>query len=470
MEIENKLKKANLKIKDLLKIIEEIKNKNKLLYIDKINSFNYTPIKNHFLNLKSQNINIKKNDNYHQFYKYKMNTIHSQKPFFKKSKSSSEFVNTTSENEHYSYSSFDNYKNMNLYFRKVTTFIEDTKIPKSKPISLNKFPLKINKNNILNAKITKKENYNIHLNKDIKIKEKMIYTLYLNEDDLKIVLFDPDTKKFSIQKLKDIDNFKKNIQNNNGNIFLFNEGFLYVITGTGYNIFYQINPHTKEIKKLCELKYNHSNGNLIYYDQRIFCLSGDFNKKVECYIEHKNLWIEIPEMLKERSNFSTCIIKEQYLFSFFGYNYKSKEYLNSIEFIDLLCENAKWKYLYYDNTSNISLYLIRSLAINYDDKKIILFGGYDGKNNKANNLFYQINLKKNFNEDNYDISDDNLSNIIKLGKGLEFNDKNKIYLLDLGYNKYYGENNNMIYITFDRELNAHVININTFSHEIFNFH
>ena len=175
-------------------------------------------------------------------------------------------------------------------------------------------------------------------------------------------------------------------------------------------------------------------------------------------------------MLKERSNFSTSIIKEQYLFAFFGYNNKNKEYLNSIEFIDLLCENAKWKYLYYDNTNNISLFFIRNLAINYDDKKIILFGGYDGKNNKGNNLFYQINLKKNFNEENYDISDDNLTNIIKLDKGMEFNDKNKYYLLDLGYNKYYGDNNNWIYITFDRELNAHIININTLSHEIFNFH
>ena len=160
---------------------------------------------------------------------------------------------------------------------------------------------------------------------------------------------------------------------------------------------------------------------------------------------------------------------KRYLFVLFGYNNINKKYLNGIEFIDLLCENSKWKYLYYENSSDTSLYLTRSLVMNYDDKKIIIFGGYDGKNNSRNNLFYQINLKKNFDEERYDISDDNLSNIIKIGKGLEFNDKNKFYFFDFGYNKYFGDNNNWIYISFDSEFNVHIININTFSHEIINY-
>ena len=477
LELENQLKTANLKVKDLIKIIEDINNKNKILYIDKINSFNYIEIKNHFIKLSnSRNINIKKNNNYN-----KLNNNLEKNPNLKKSKSYSEFINTSSDNEHHSYTSFDNYKNMNIYFRKITTFIDDKKIKKIKPNSLRKFPLKYKKI-LFNKKSIKKESLknNITINKNLKINEKMIYTLYCSTDEFNILLFDPDSKKFSIQKFKDIDNFKENFQKNlkinnnstqynNGNIFLYNEGFLYVITGKDYNIFYKFNPYKKEINKLCKLKYNHSNGNLIYYDQRIFCLSGDFNKKVECYIEQKNEWIEIPELLTERSNFSTCIIKEQYLFVLFGYNNINKKYLNSIEFIDLLCENSKWKYLYYENSSDTSLYLTRSLVMNYDDKKIIIFGGYDGKNNSRNNLFYQINLKKNFDEERYDISDDNLSNIIKIGKGLEFNNKNKFYFFDFGYNKYFGDNNNWIYISFDSEFNIHIININTFSHEIINY-
>jgi len=364
---------------------------------------------------------------------------------------------------------------MNIYFRKITTTVNDQKIHKNKPVSLSKNPIRYNKNFILNKinikKQSSKNNNCIGSSKfinDIKITEKLIYSLYPSKDNLNILYFEPDIKKFSIGKILNADNIEENFTNyteknrsmydvrrTSGNIFLYNEGYLYIVTGKDSNMFYKYDPYKKEIIKLCKLKYNHSNGNLIYYDQRIFCLSGDFNKKVECYIESKNKWIDIPELLTERSNFSSCIINEQYLFVLFGYNNINKQYLNSIEFIDLLYEN-------------ISLFLIGALALNYDDKKIIIFGGYDGKNKKGNSSFYQINLKKNFDdEENYDIRDDKLSNIDYINHGLENNSGNKIYFLDKGYNKYYESNSNLFYTFFDSEFHAHLININTFSHEIY---
>ena len=202
-----------------------------------------------------------------------------------------------------------------------------------------------------------------------------------------------------------------------------------------------------------------------------------FAKKVECYIESKDEWIEIPEMIIERSNFSTCIIKEQYLFALFGYNNINKQYLNSIEFIDLLCENAQWKCLYYENINNSSLLLAGALSINNT------FGGYDGNEKKYNKYFYQINLKKNFDEENYDISDEKLSEIIRIENSKNYNNldidnnqdlsgnkmKNIDFCFNMGYNRYYGENENLIYIAFDKEFNAHMINAESFSHEIFNF-
>ena len=494
IELENELNIANSKIKEFLKLIEELKKKKKedSLYIDKINSFNFIKIKNHFIKINKPILNTLniKNKKIQNLNKDKPDLNYQNGSIIAKSKSSSKYLNTTSENDHYSYSSFDNYKNLNLYFRKITTFEDEQKLNKSKPTSLTKRTIKYNKNILLNKKNIKKEiiinNKNNNSLEDININEKIIYTIYLSSKDnnLKIIFFDPESKKFSFQKFMDKNNFEENYKNNiyknynnmnkseNSNIFLFNDGYLYVITGQNFDIFYKLDPYKKEIIKLCTLNYNHSNGNLVYYDQRIFCLSGDFNKKVECYIESKNEWIVIPEMLTERSNFTTCIIKEQYLFSLFGYNNINKQYLNSIEFIDLLCENAEWKYLYYENEngSNNSLYLTGALGMNFDDKRIIIFGGYDGKNKKENYSFYQINLKKNF-EENYEICEDKLSNIVKIGNSSDpkTNDINKLYYFEYGYNKYYEENNNFIYNAFDIGFNSHLININTFSHEIFNF-
>ena len=492
-EFEEQLKMANLKIKDLSKIIEDIKNKNKnnLLYIDKITSFNYITIQNHFIKLNKTNFNIN-NNNKNKKQKVNNNNeiiIHfPDRTILGRSNNSSKYNNTTSENEHHSYTSFDNYKNMNIYFRKITTTVNDQKIHKNRQSSLKKNPnQKLLLHEIDLKSDSSKENININGNSftnNLQITEKTIYTIYPSKENINILSFDPDIKKFTSQKIKENDNFIENfnknmeisknmdeIKSNRGNIFLYNEGYLYIVTGKEYNLFYKYDPYKKEVINLCKLKYKHSNGNLIYYDQRIFCLSGDFNKKVECYIESKNEWIDIPEMIISRSHFSSCIIKEQYLFSLFGYNKSNKQYLNSIEFIDLLYENAKWNYLYYDNCKNISLFLVGALAVNYDDKKIIIFGGYNGINKKYNTQMYQINLKKNFDVDeNYDITDDNLSKIDYLKKGLDNNDKNnenKNYIFEKGYNKFY-DNNNIIYTFFDSEFHVHTININTLSHEMYN--
>ena len=497
IDLESELNEANSKLENLTKIIEKLKNKNKLLYIDKIDSFNYITIQNHIikLNNRSLNINIKKNK------KQNINNDELIIHFPKRSslgKSPKKYVNSFTENEQFSYSSFDNYKNMNIYFRKITTTVNDQKIHRTKPVSLSKNSIRYNKNILLsklnikkeesnnNKYIKNKNNNNTNLVKDMKMNEKIIYTIYSSKDNINMLFFDPETKKFSFQNFIDKVNFKidflnnlkttnknniniSDIKCNDGNIFLYNEGYLYAVVGNNYDIFYKIDSYNKEIYKLSKLKYNHSNGYLIFYDQRIFCMSGDYNKKIECYIEQKNQWIDIPEMLTERSNFSCCIIKEQYLFALFGYNSISKQYLNSIEYIDLLCENSKWRYLYYENRNNLSMFLIGAFGINYNDKSIIIFGGYNGQTRKGNNSYCQINLKKNFDEENYEVSDENLSNITKINQDDKINNINKFYFSTYGFNKFYDENNNILLTFFDDEFHSHIINLNSFSHEIYSF-
>jgi hypothetical protein len=81
----------------------------------------------------------------------------------------------------------------------------------------------------------------------------------------------------------------------------------------------------------------------------------------------------------------------------------------------------------------------------------------------------KINLKKNFDEENYEVNDENLSNITKLNLEAKINDNNKFYFSSNGFNKFYDENNNILLSFFDDEFHSHIINLNSYSHEIYSF-
>lgn len=217
---------ANLKIKEFSKIMVETKNKNQILSIDKIASFNYINIQNHIIKLNNRNLNISINNNKK---KPKLNNDDLFLEFSKRSsigKSPSKYINTTSENE-FSYSSFDNYKNMNIYFRKITTTVNDQKIFRTKAASLSKNSIKNNQNILSNKLNIKKEiiNNNLEINsissikannsnliKDMKINEKIIYAIYPSKDDISLLLFDPEIKSFRFKNLWIIPTLKKTIK------------------------------------------------------------------------------------------------------------------------------------------------------------------------------------------------------------------------------------------------------------------
>ena len=43
-----------------------------------------------------------------------------------------------------------------------------------------------------------------------------------------------------------------------------------------------------------DLKYNHSNGGIISFNEEIIILSGNYNKKVEVFSESNNIYFELP--------------------------------------------------------------------------------------------------------------------------------------------------------------------------------
>ena len=316
-----------------------------------------------------------------------------------------------------------------------------------------------------------------------------IYTYNKNRNiKISAICFDPENCSF---KTKSIDNiyFKKNFNesinktnNSNKSIYLIKKDDFFIVTGGNCNKFYKYIFKENKLEQKFDLKYNHSNGGLISYNEQIICLSGNFNKKVEVFSENDNIWSELPEMQIERSYFSTCIIKNRFLFVFFGYNYPNRKYLDTIEFFDILnynintteqnCQKEKssvyWRYLKYNyfnsSPSFNNINLIGALAINYNDEKIILFGGKNCLNKENNNGYYQFIL----NENDFDENDVNsyIEKVIVKDMNNYFFSFDYKYLEDLNRNNIMKEH---AFVAFDNSYNIHLLKLSTMNHEIYHF-
>ena len=324
---------------------------------------------------------------------------------------------------------------------------------------------------------------------------KCIYSLYYTINpynknkniNISSICFDPEDTSFKTKKIIDI-NFNKNFygainraNNANKSIYLIKKEDFFIVTGINCNKFYEYSFKNNKIEQKCDLKYNHSNGGMISYNGQIICLSGNYNKKVEVFFESNNTWIDLPEMQIERSFFSSCIIKNRYIFIFFGYNYGNNKYLDSIEFFDILkfnlniinqnsqkVNNIYWRYLNYNyfnsNLSDININLIGAIAINYSNEKIILLGGRNCLNKEKNNGYYQFIFDEN------DLDGNEVNSYferiqVKNLKNCFFNFDYK-YLEDLKRNNIMNEQS---FVAFDNNYNVHLIKLSTMNQEIFHF-
>ena len=319
--------------------------------------------------------------------------------------------------------------------------------------------------------VTKDNEYKLSNFNKSNVSDKCIYAISSLTKSKSILCFDFQDKTFSYRDYADFGDFQENYlssfenlneNSKNNSIFLVIKYNFYIVTGENCDMLYVYNSLKRTIYKLCSLKNNHSNGALINYSDEILCISGNFNKKVELYNQSKNEWTNLPELKTERSNFATCIIKNKYLFCLFGYNLPTKQYLNTIEYLDIEnYKNSSWKYLKYKNENLLSLYITGGLGINYNDEKIIIAGGDNGMENKPNEYFYQIILSENFEKDKE-------TYVEKTNRKLKDIYKNKCYLFNKGYNIIL-YNNNLFYMAFDDKLRAHLFQTNNMAHDIFNF-
>ena len=347
-------------------------------------------------------------------------------------------------------------------------------------------------------------NYNIYRNTYSNIDKitnnsKYIFSIYSSHNkNLKngILCFDAEMKTFKIKKI--IDNiscnfnkhFFESINDNNktnNSIYLINDNNYYIVTGCNCNKFYEYNFDTNRMRQYSDLNYDHSNGAMISYCNKIICLSGDLTKKVEIYSEEDDTWLELPDMQVERNYFSACIIKNRYLFAFFGYNVPTKTYLNTIEYFDIVNYNINvmnmritnnindsvyWKNLEYNyfncrpSLNNINL--VGAISINYKNEKIIFLGGKNGLYDDNEEGYYQLIL------DDTNMKEEYLNGYIEKIKTKEISNFNNYYYFKFSY-KYIEELNQdnilkePVFVAFDNNYFVHLVKLSTMNHEIYNF-
>ena len=315
------------------------------------------------------------------------------------------------------------------------------------------------------------------IKRNIAMSPKTVFTIYNSYEKPIILAFDIENKTFSFQDYSDFGDFEENYKlslsnndsnnfnKNKGNLFITIDTNLYIVTGKNYDMLYMFDSIKKTMIKLCNLQNNHSNGNLLNYEENIICLSGDFNKKVEIYSIKKNEWNNLPEMLIERSNSASCIINNKnnkYILNVFGFNSPTKEYLNTIEYLDVNKNDSYWKYLYYNNPNLILLNISNLFCINYEDHKIIIIGGHNENEKKNNDKFIQMVFDvNNFGSNAFvEISERKLKDI----------DYNKKYCFYNGCKNFFNEDKNEIfYEVFDNEYNCHLFQRSNLAHDVFYF-
>jgi hypothetical protein len=326
-----------------------------------------------------------------------------------------------------------------------------------------------------------KNYYKSKLSMNIEISTKTIFTIYNISNKIYILCFDFLNKKFSLRDFADFGKFEENyklslnlkngkININKGNLFLSKGPYLYIITGKNYDILFAYDSIKNSMNKLCNLQNNHSNGTFIDFNtDSLLCISGDYNKKVELFSINKNEWKNyLSETLIERSNCAFCILKKRFIFLIFGKNYTTNEYLNTIEYYDLNSMNINgWKYLNIQNKNNlIKMNICNGYGINFNDEKIILFGGYNGFEKKDEIYFIQIEFRDEFNFEN-----NNNIYFEKSDRKFKDIDKNKKYYFNSGeiikVEKENEENKNLYFLGFDNKLNCHVIQISNLAHDIY---
>ena len=229
------------------------------------------------------------------------------------------------------------------------------------------------------------------------LKKNNINIYIFSLDKSNIIKFDLRKKRFNKIKISDIEDISDSFQLNYiyDNTLLYNTlTGLFILTGEKTNILYYYDKEHDIIIKLCQFNFSHNLGCLLLDKNKIFILGGK-NTNICEYYDFDTEKIElIPELNNDRANSSFCFCKDK-IYGFFGYSYKTSEYLYNIEYID---KNKldKWNQINLD--IKIESHLINMSLFNYDKEqnKIYIYGGKQEQSDNTDEKYYYIyDIEKN---------------------------------------------------------------------------
>ena len=318
----------------------------------------------------------------------------------------------------------------------------------------------INHENYINSKKYIQGKYYTEPNENnnlIKIKENIlkskniIYCLYDNNN---LLSYDFLNNKFKLNKILN-ENFHDNFNKELNKLYLYNkkDNKIYIIAGINNDLFFIYDINKNKMNLYSKLKNNHMFGSLLLLSknnnkkEKLLCLSGKYNKKVEIYNEENDTWNDkiIEEMPEERCNACYLELNNNYIYGFYGYNFILNKYLNDIIYYDY--NNNKWNKIL-ENSLNKNINGIQNHFCYKNDK---------------NNLIHILGGDSNYNKIIIDLDK---NEVIKIEENKENQDKEK-YLFN--NNCINNINNNFITI-FDNNYNVHLINIVSNEKEIIQYH
>ena len=309
-----------------------------------------------------------------------------------------------------------------------------------------------------------------------KVQKKIIYNF--NIDNMKY-----STIEYSIDKNSSFNlSYSSTINHSNDIVQSISNGF-FIITGNKANSFYYYNKTTNNIYNLNNLNYSHKKGSLLKIDNnRIICISGINSVNVEMYYIKDNNWQNLPKMNCSHSDSSYILFNNNIVFSFFGYDYDNKQYINNIEYLELknYYYEEKWNKIIINSNNNFN-YKLRNQSIFYrinkennDTKDIFIVGGYNnsGRNNGLIQVFIDEDLSNNKQGFKINFKKYEENKVKVIGNNNIVLDKSKnmdnLFLFYNEFNQFYDEENNLFYsYNYDNKFNIHIIDNFTLKHTIY---
>ena len=321
-----------------------------------------------------------------------------------------------------------------------------------------KFTNKKNNNNIPILSFSPTFIYNIFQNN---------FTKEMNNKNI-IITFNINNKKFSKKNyIEGTSNFNEiynnNLINHENDLILSLSNGAIIITGEETNKMFFYNNLNNYIYNLQNLNHNHNKGGLIQYDNnKLICISGMKNSTVEIYNIKDNQWNELSKMNRVHCESAYIIINNNILYSFFGFDYENNCYIEDIEYLNLNNYFSKWEILKINQKINIRGHSLFNLYNNNSENfKIFLIGGYN--NIRSNKGLIEIELN------NFEAKI--LDGFVKNDDEKNKNNINEDYIFSTTFFINYDNetNKNFIYNT-DKNLNIHIIDIDTLNHNVYKCH